>query len=126
MLNKIGILLYEMCALRLPFEAKDMPALIRKIMSARYTQLGRKWNESMRRLIRLMLQKESRVSCVTHIWFCYILRSKVFVELKCDVFTACGVAPPKYNKNFGESPGPKVSPEKSWRDYAKEWDAGER
>ena len=66
-LNKIGILLYEMCALRLPFEAKDMPALIRKIMSARYTQLGRKWSESMRRLVRLMLQKESRVSGVTHI-----------------------------------------------------------
>ena len=61
-MRNAGILLYEMCALRLPFEAKDMPALIRKIMSARYARLGHKWAESMRRLVSLMLQKESRVS----------------------------------------------------------------
>ncbi len=56
-----------MCALRLPFEAKDMPALIRKIMSGRYTRLGHQWNESMRRLVSSMLQKESRVSNIREI-----------------------------------------------------------
>jgi NIMA (never in mitosis gene a)-related kinase len=32
----LGVLLYEMCALKLPFEAKNLPALIRNILKGVY------------------------------------------------------------------------------------------
>ncbi|ETV90332.1 NEK protein kinase [Aphanomyces invadans] len=46
----VGCVLYEMCTLHFPFEAKTTPALVKKICTGDYTPLDRKYSPHLRQL----------------------------------------------------------------------------
>ena len=56
----LGCLLYEMCALRVPFEARDMPGLIRKIIYGRQPSLAGRWSRGIKNLIAILLRKDPK------------------------------------------------------------------
>eukprot|EP00750_Incisomonas_marina_P005404 INCI13935.3.p1 GENE.INCI13935.3~~INCI13935.3.p1 ORF type:complete len:1700 (+),score=443.82 INCI13935.3:343-5442(+) len=56
----LGCLLYEMCALKVPFEARDMPGLIRKIIYGRQPALTGNWSRGIKNLIAILLRKDPK------------------------------------------------------------------
>ena len=52
----LGVLLYEMCALEVPFTASNLPVLSLKILKSEYPKLDNRWSEDLRKLVDSMLQ----------------------------------------------------------------------
>ena len=52
----LGVLLYEMVSLKVPFDGPNLPILILKIQKGEYEQLKNIWSEDLRNLIYSMLQ----------------------------------------------------------------------
>ena len=55
----LGVLLYEMCALKMPFDASNLPQLYMKIINCNYQPLNNKYSEGLKNLIRDMLNETS-------------------------------------------------------------------
>lgn len=51
----LGVLLYELCLLKMPFEAKSMPMLTLKIIKGEFTPLSEKFSYEIRELIQSIL-----------------------------------------------------------------------
>ena len=69
----LGILLYEMCALKMPFEGYNMPQLYMKISTGNYPPLSKNFSQDLRNIVNSMLNIDSnkRPSIVE------ILRNKI-------------------------------------------------
>ena len=52
----LGVLLYEMVSLKVPFDGPNLPILILKIQKGEYEKLKNIWSEDLRNLIYSMLQ----------------------------------------------------------------------
>lgn len=52
----LGCVLYELCALQPPFQAKDMNGLCQKILKGGYTQIPAIYSGDLQNMIRCMLQ----------------------------------------------------------------------
>ena len=55
----LGILLYEMCALKMPFEGNNMPQLYMKISTGNYSPLSKVFSQDLRNLVNSMLNVNS-------------------------------------------------------------------
>jgi len=55
----LGVLLYEMAALKMPFDATSLPMLSLKIMRGNYTTLPNPFSKDIKNLINMMLQVDS-------------------------------------------------------------------
>ena len=55
----LGILLYEMCALKMPFEGNNMPQLYMKISNGNYSPLSKVFSQDLRNLVNSMLNVNS-------------------------------------------------------------------
>lgn len=53
----LGCVLYELCALRRPFEGSSFPALIVRILSAQYDPIPSTYSRDLRKIIDALLQK---------------------------------------------------------------------
>lgn len=54
----VGVVLYEMMALKHPFLASSMQELVRKICTGVFPSLPRRWSSPLRRLVQDLLQKD--------------------------------------------------------------------
>jgi serine/threonine protein kinase len=54
----VGVVLYQLMALRQPFQASSMPELVRKIVSQRPPPIGGLWSADLRNLLSALLQKD--------------------------------------------------------------------
>lgn len=54
----LGVLLYEMCSLRPPFDATSIHALALKIIEGRYPPLGSRYSSELKQLVATMLMRE--------------------------------------------------------------------
>jgi NIMA (never in mitosis gene a)-related kinase 1/4/5 len=52
----LGVLLYELCALKPPFEGNSMPALSMQIVGGRYNPLPVVFSRELRQLVKEMLE----------------------------------------------------------------------
>jgi NIMA (never in mitosis gene a)-related kinase len=52
----LGCVLYEMCALRPPFMAKDMQQLYKRVTEGRFTALGHPYSKDLDHIVKLCLQ----------------------------------------------------------------------
>ena len=52
----LGVLLYEMCSLKMPFNASNLPVLALKIQKGEYEKLDKMWSKDLRNLVYSMLQ----------------------------------------------------------------------
>ncbi len=52
----LGVVLYEMCTLKMPFEASNLPVLSLKIQKGEYGKLDNKWSDDLKNLVYSMLQ----------------------------------------------------------------------
>ena len=55
----LGVLLYEMCSLKMPFDASNLPQLYMKIINCNYQPLNNKYSDELKNLIRDMLNETS-------------------------------------------------------------------
>ena len=61
----LGVLIYEMCCLKMPFAAKDFPSLYRKVCEGKYQEIPEGYySEQLRNLVRmcLIVEEEMRPS----------------------------------------------------------------
>ena len=56
----LGVLSYEMCALRLPFQAESLPALIMRILGGKFAPLASSLSPEIRGLVHSLLQQQPR------------------------------------------------------------------
>ena len=56
----LGVLLYEMCALRPPFDANSLHELASKILKGKYPPIPKVYSENMSLLIKTLLSVEPR------------------------------------------------------------------
>ena len=54
----LGVLLYEMCCLKMPFAASDFPSLYRKVLAGKYDDLPHHYSGEMFNLVRMCLITE--------------------------------------------------------------------
>eukprot|EP00741_Cyanophora_paradoxa_P002448 tig00000076_g2373.t1 len=54
----LGVVLYELCSLKCPFDGASMQALIQKIMYGTYAPIPAQYSSDMRDLIRVMLERD--------------------------------------------------------------------
>ena len=60
----LGVILYNMCALKLPFDANSLPVLALKILKGSYPQLpGNHYSKELKNLISSMLTVDQRKRC---------------------------------------------------------------
>lgn len=52
----LGCILYELCALRPPFMAKDMKGLYQKVISGIYPDIPSKYSDDLRNAIKMCLE----------------------------------------------------------------------
>lgn len=52
----LGVILYEMCALKLPFEGGSLPALALKISRGEYPAITANYSKDLKALIKTLLQ----------------------------------------------------------------------
>ena len=55
----LGVLLYEMCALKMPFDASNLPQLYIKIINCNYPPLNNIYSEPLKKLVKSMLNETS-------------------------------------------------------------------
>ena len=55
----LGVLLYEMCALKMPFDASNLPQLYIKIINCNYPPLSDFYSNDLKKLIKSMLNETS-------------------------------------------------------------------
>ena len=55
----LGVLLYEMCALKMPFDASNLPQLYIKIINCNYQPLNNKYSNELKKLVKDMLNEVS-------------------------------------------------------------------
>ena len=55
----LGVLLYEMCALRMPFDASNLPQLYIKIINCNYPPLSNNYSNELKDLVKSMLNEIS-------------------------------------------------------------------
>ena len=55
----LGVLLYEMCALKMPFDASNLPQLYIKIINCNYPPLSNNYSEDLKKLVKAMLNETS-------------------------------------------------------------------
>ena len=55
----LGVLLYEMCALKMPFDASNLPQLYIKIINCNYQPLNNMYSNELRELVKEMLNEAS-------------------------------------------------------------------
>ena len=55
----LGVLLYEMCALKMPFDASNLPQLYIKIINCNYQPLNKMYSEELKKLVKDMLNETS-------------------------------------------------------------------
>lgn len=77
------MLLYEMAALRKPFEADSLPALAMRITRASYDELPECYSPELRALVRALLQREPQDRPTSHALLC-----DPFVQANEDRFNA--------------------------------------
>ena len=51
----LGVILYEMCKLKPPFDANSLPFLAMKIVKGKYAPIPNKYSSSMRKLVASLL-----------------------------------------------------------------------
>jgi NIMA (never in mitosis gene a)-related kinase 1/4/5 len=51
----LGVLLYEMCSLKMPFAARDFPSLYRKVIEGKYEDLPEYYSQPLQNLVRMCL-----------------------------------------------------------------------
>ena len=51
----VGVLLYEMCCLKMPFTARDFPSLYRRVTEGTYAPLPEHYSSEMHNLVRMCL-----------------------------------------------------------------------
>jgi NIMA (never in mitosis gene a)-related kinase len=57
----LGVILYHLCALKLPFEANSLPVLALKILKGSFPQIaGTNYSKDLKNLISSMLQVDQR------------------------------------------------------------------
>jgi NIMA (never in mitosis gene a)-related kinase len=54
----MGTITYEMCALQLPFQAKDMSGLYKSIVKGEYKPIPLQYSNSLREVVTMMLQNK--------------------------------------------------------------------
>lgn len=66
----LGVVLYEMCALKPPFRAQSLQALVRRIDEANYQPLGSHYSQELRTLVGRLLSRapENRPSIHEILW----------------------------------------------------------
>lgn len=57
----IGCVLYEMCALQPPFQAKDMQGLYKRVLTGRYNPIPSVYSKDMNTMVKACLQLEPRM-----------------------------------------------------------------
>ena len=55
----LGVLLYEMCALKMPFDASNLPQLYIKIINCNYPPLNNIYSDDLKKLVKSMLNETS-------------------------------------------------------------------
>ena len=55
----LGVLLYEMCALKMPFDASNLPQLYIKIINCNYPPLNNNYSDELKKLVKAMLNETS-------------------------------------------------------------------
>ena len=55
----LGVLLYEVCALKMPFDASNLPQLYIKIITCKYPPLSNKYSKELHLLVKSMLNETS-------------------------------------------------------------------
>ena len=55
----LGVLLYEICALKMPFDASNLPQLYIKIITCKYPPLSNKYSKELHLLVKSMLNETS-------------------------------------------------------------------
>ena len=55
----LGVLLYEICALKMPFDASNLPQLYIKIITCKYPPLSNKYSKELHSLVKSMLNETS-------------------------------------------------------------------
>jgi len=55
----LGVLLYEICALKMPFDASNLPQLYIKIITCKYPPLSNKYSKDLHLLVKSMLNETS-------------------------------------------------------------------
>jgi NIMA (never in mitosis gene a)-related kinase len=71
----LGCILYELCTLHHPFEAKSQGALVLKILNGNPTPIKKSYSEDLQKVITLILEKNiyKRPSCKTILKLPYII-----------------------------------------------------
>lgn len=101
----LGVTLYQLCALKMPFEGKTDAAIMRSILMKDPTPIPSSFSPKLNELILLMLQKEPNDRPIIST----ILQHPVFklAMINCPFFVALGIDPksfsPQWNKDFGNS-----------------------
>ena len=55
----IGVITFEMCCLQLPFQAKDMAGLYKKVLKGDYKPIPLQYSSNLRQVVDLMLKSKS-------------------------------------------------------------------
>lgn len=56
----LGVILYQLCTLKLPFEANSLPVLALKILKGSFPPVPHQFSKDLRGLILLMLQVDQK------------------------------------------------------------------
>lgn len=59
----LGILLYELCTLRRPFEGDNLGAVIAKILNSTHKPISNNYSGDLHNLINIMLIKDAKKRC---------------------------------------------------------------
>jgi NIMA (never in mitosis gene a)-related kinase 1/4/5 len=57
----LGVLLYEMCSLKMPFLGQDFPSLYRRVIEGKYEEIPEVYSEAMQNLVRMCLITEEEM-----------------------------------------------------------------
>ena len=56
----LGVILYEMCTFRHPFEAKSQPGLIMKILTGKFEDIPNTYSVHLKEMVRYLLEKDMK------------------------------------------------------------------
>lgn len=78
----LGVILYELCTLRRPFEAPSLPVLVMKILGGKYPPVPTRYSGPLRQLVDQCLQVEPRVRLQSTCW-CLVQQKQSWLLLAC-------------------------------------------